>query len=179
MSSDFTSHIAGVTGGVFPALFLGMCLPFAFLAAGRVISALASLKWRHLLIRDYVLLTLGMDVFALVCALVFYTRNEILLNSIFIAVIILALPGIYFSGYAVFTSSKHLFRRPARSLMIVFLIVFPLLFCLGSALCPPVAWDELVYQFAVPVRWAHDNAALVYPVFGVPFPAAVHLCGYF
>lgn len=169
MNNEFISHIAGVTGGVFPALFLGICLPFTFLAAGRGISALANLKWRHLLIRDYVLFTLGMDVFALVCAFVFYTRTEILLNSIFIAAIILALPGIYFSGYAVFNSSKHLSWRLAPSLMIVFLIVFPLLFCLGSALCPPVAWDELVYQFAVPVRWANDNAAPVYQ--DIPYSA--------
>lgn len=169
MNSDFINHISGVTGGVFPSLLLGICLPFAFLAAGRGISALARLKWRHALIRDYVLFTLGMDAFAFVCTLIFYTRSEILLNSIFIVVIILALPGIYFSGHAAFASSGHLFRRLAPSLMIVFLIAFPLLFCLGSALCPPVAWDELVYQFAVPVRWAHDHAATVYP--DIPYSA--------
>ncbi len=33
---------------------------------------------------------------------------------------------------------------------------------LGNSLCPPIAWDELVYQISVPLRWLSDKSAPVY-----------------
>ncbi len=45
----------------------------------------------------------------------------------------------------------------------VLAIMLPVaLFFLGSALCPPYWWDELVYHVTVPRRWHADGALLVY-----------------
>lgn len=138
----------------------GLCAVAALLASfglGRALSAAIGIEWRHPLFRDVSLCVLGLDVFALLVSLASYTAASPYVPHLFW----LAAIPFSISGLCLLVRSGRLFR--AKTLVPILILLLPFAFCAASALCPPVGWDELVYQLAVPRRWLEAGHATIQP----------------
>jgi hypothetical protein len=153
---DFVAHVAGnpLQGAV--------CAAFAALAcfgAGRALLAAGRFETRDRAIRNIAAFAIGMDVFALLVSLLYFTGVKGLAAWTAIA---LAAPA------AAWGATRALKELPGiasgvkrRPLTTALLCVAPAIY-LGAALCPPAGWDELVYQLAAPRRWLLDGLPLCY-----------------
>jgi hypothetical protein len=131
----------------------------ACFGAGRALLAAGRFETRDRAIRNIAAFAIGMDVFALLVSLLYFTGVKGLAAWTAIA---LAAPA------AAWGATRALKELPGiasgvkrRPLTTALLCVAPAIY-LGAALCPPAGWDELVYQLAAPRRWLLDGLPLCY-----------------
>ncbi len=149
------------------------CAAGALLAAfglGRLTLSWLNLEFRRNDFRDLAALALGLDAFAFAAAaLSLLNAPQFPTQMTLAAAVPLALYGLCLLGTGVAGLWRHYAR--AKFLPALMLLALPFALYLGAALCPPVGWDELVYQLAVPQRWNASGLAEVYgdlPYSGFP-----------
>ncbi len=127
----------------------------AFFGLGRLVFQAAGLRWRSPAARELAAVVAGMDLFALAMACLALARLRLPPPAAFACA---ALP---FAAWGLWTLLKEASRWRAHlgraKLLPAALLLAPLAFYLGSALCPPSGWDELVYQIAAPERWLRSG----------------------
>lgn len=119
-------------------------------------------------LREFTGFVLGLDLLALLFRL---GERLVCTMPATLPAVVLAIP----SGYGVWLLLKQLPAICRRHWLLLLLAVAGATWTLGSAFCMPYAWDEQVYQTALPFRYlASGSAAMVLDNPYSAFPAMQH-----
>ncbi len=165
-----TEYLAHLSGGILPALFVGLAFAAGFAGTGYGFLRVCGLGCGMMrgLTLHLVSFAAGFAVCAFFCAAVLMSLGTGKLPCTICLFPVLAGIGCLIRFRKEIFSS---FSIRGRIPFAILLVLVPLLFLSIGAFQYPASWDECVYQLAVPERWLADGRVLLYrdlPYSGFP-----------
>ncbi|OGV51204.1 MAG: hypothetical protein A2017_04885 [Lentisphaerae bacterium GWF2_44_16] len=146
-------------GGATAVLCVILLVFSSYLLGWISLGKILSLKWRYWALEQISFFIMGLNLLMFLSLTAGYSSSLIPGKLLWILIFLTGICGSIVFLKKIMNMKEADFR--IRISLFLLISAFSLL-TLGSALCFPVGWDELVYHTALPLRWLSDGIPMVY-----------------